>query len=238
MTEFDRAPILHGKYDAVYHQCPACGLVATRDTPWLEEAYTNAIHDADAGILRRARRVAWLTASVIRFEGLRGGRFLDWAGGYGVLTQTMRERGYDFWHHDDFASPVFAREFQDHGEESYDLISAFEVIEHLADPRRELAGVTARSDYLLFTTETLPDPAPTVDSWWYYMPEVGQHITFHTVESLRILGRHLGYELTSNGANWHLFHRNPVSLRTRALLSPHTTASARKARAAVQRLRP
>lgn len=230
MTLFDTARVL-GKYDAVYHRCGACGLVATRETPWLDEAYASAIHDADVGLLRRARRSSALTAAILGFEGLRGGRFLDWAGGYGIFTQSMRERGFDFWHHDDYATPVFAREFQDPADGGrYDLVTAFEVVEHLADPRRELAHLAERTDRVLFTTQLLPEPAPRVGEWWYYMPEVGQHITFHTPESLRLLAEDLGFRLTTNGVNWHMFHREPLDLRTRAVLSGRVNRAGRAAR--------
>lgn len=235
MDPFDSAVVLQ-RYDAVYHRCPRCGLVATRETPWLEEAYTHAIHDADSGLLRRNRKLGRLTAAVLRAEGLRGGRYLDWAGGYGVFTELMREKGYDFWHHDDFAEPVFARRFRDEGTGRYDLVTAFEVFEHLADPRKELARLAERTDHLLFTTELLPSPPPRVGEWWYYLPNVGQHITFHTTESLRLLGEHLGFTLTTNGANWHLYHRSPVSAVTRALLSPQVVATGRAVRGAVRRL--
>lgn len=236
MAVFDSAVVM-GRYDATYHRCVGCGLVAARDTPWLAEAYTSAIHDADSGLLRRARRLSLLTSAVIRFEGLPGGRFLDWAGGYGVFTQVMRDRGHDYWHHDDFAQPIFAQHFQDDGTGRCDLVTAFEVFEHLADPRRELAAVAERTDRILFTTELLPDPAPRVGEWWYYLPDVGQHITFHTVASLRLLGEHLGYRLTSNGVNWHLFHRDGLDVRTRALLSPRTTGTARAARRTLASIR-
>ena len=237
MTVFDTAVVLD-RYPATYHRCGRCGLVATRETPWLEEAYASAIHDADSGLLRRARRLSALTGAVIRFEGLRGGRFLDWAGGYGVFTQLMRDRGLDYWHHDDFAQPVFARDFQDDGTSRCDLVTAFEVFEHLADPRRELAHLATRTDRILFTTELLPEPAPRVGEWWYYLPGVGQHITFHTVASLRLLGDHLGYRLTTNGTNWHLFHRAPLDPRTRLLLSTRLNDGARALRRTLAAVRP
>lgn len=236
MGYFDSATVLD-RYAAEYQVCARCGLVCTRETPWLEEAYASAIHAADSGLLRRARKLSGIASTVIRAEGLHGGRYLDWAGGYGVFTQTMRDKGFEFWQYDEYAEPLFARDFRDDGTGSFDLITAFEVMEHLADPRAELAGLAERTDRILFSTELLPDPAPRVAEWWYYMPEVGQHITFHTVQSLRILGEHLGYELTTNGANWHLFHRGRASARTRALLSPAFVHLGRSARRQIARLR-
>lgn len=234
--QFDRATVMD-RYLATYVRCPQCGLVTTPETPWLEEAYSSAIHLADSGLLRRAGKMSRLASTIIRFEGLKDGRFLDWAGGYGVFTQMMRDRGHDYWHHDDFATPVFAIDHQDDGEARFDLISAFEVLEHLADPRRELAGMAARTDRILFTTELLPEPAPKVGEWWYYLPGVGQHITFHTPRSLAVLAADLGFRVTSNGRNWHLFHREDIDLRTRALLSKRMRDAAGGTRSAVRRVR-
>ena len=235
MAFFDTTVIL-GKYDATYHRCPACGLVAALDTPWLEEAYASPIHDADAGLLRRARRYSSVASAVIRFEKLSG-RMLDWAGGYGVLAQAMRDKGHDFWHHDAYAEPVFARDYRDEGEGPLALVTAFEVLEHLADPKKELAAIAARTDYFLFTTELVPDPAPKLDDWWYYWPEVGQHISLHTVESLRHVGEALGFQLTSNGRNWHLFHRAPLDPRTKLLFSASLNKRARAVRDSIHHAR-
>lgn len=229
MTPFDAAVVMD-TYRATYHRCSTCGLVAARPTPWLGEAYSSAIHCADKGLLRRARRLSAFTSAVIRSEGISRGRFLDWAGGYGVFTQAMRDRGLDYWQHDEYADPVFAREFRDQGGGQFDLVTAFEVFEHLENPRVELAELARRTDRLLLTTETLPTPAPKVAEWWYYMPEVGQHITFHTLESLRILAHHLGYEVISNGANWHYFYRGTVSWRTKLILSPRLLQAGRSVR--------
>lgn len=206
----------------MYLRCRRCGLIFLPRPHWLEEAYASPIARSDTGLLRRCRTLSHLTSGVIRSERLKHGRFLDWAGGYGTLTQLMRDRGYDYWHHDDYTSAIFARDFIDDASGRYDLVTAFEVVEHLADPAHELADISRRTDLLLFSTMLLPEPPPIIGEWWYYGADAGQHVTFHTLESLQVLGARLGFRLTSNGRNWHLFHRQPVRRLTKLVLSPKT----------------
>ena len=40
-----------GKHRVAYHQCPVCGLTQTDTPTWLEEAYVDAIHPTDTGVL-------------------------------------------------------------------------------------------------------------------------------------------------------------------------------------------
>lgn len=211
---------LMGEHMVTYHRCVACGMIFLPEPHWLDSAYSSAISHGDVGLLRRSRILSNLTAAVIRSEGLRSGSFLDWAGGYGTLTQMMRDRGYDYRHHDEYADPVFARDYLDDGRPRYDLISAFEVVEHLTAPVDQLRAIAGRTDLFLFSTRLLPEPAPRADEWWYFDPASGQHVSFHTVASLSRVGRELGFALTTNGTSWHLFHRAPVRATTRALLSP------------------
>lgn len=230
------------KYDVAYLRCPSCRMISLPDPHWLDEAYERAIYTGDTGLLRRCRILTTVTSAVIRAEGIGKGTFLDWAGGYGTLTRMMRDRGFEFLHTDAYCDNIFAQGFEgDPADGRYDLVTAYEVMEHLADPYAELEKLARTTDRILFTTELQPDDAPQLGDWWYFLPESGQHITFHTERSLGILAERLGYQLLSNGDQYHLFHRGPVRPGTRVVLSKAIARGKRRgvaaARAAVSRAR-
>lgn len=218
MVFFDTGIIL-GKYDVDYYRCPSCGLIALPDPTWLDEAYTSAIYSGDTGLLRRSRILSTVTAALIRSERLSRGKFLDWAGGYGVLTRMMRDKGFEFYTVDAYAKNLLAPGFDGDEFASHDLVTAFEVMEHISNPVEELKQLAAANDRLFFTTQLQPSVPPRPADWFYYAAESGQHITFHTVTSLGILADRLGYQLTSNGDQYHLFHRVPIRASTKLLLS-------------------
>jgi hypothetical protein len=226
-TEAFGTGVVLGKYDAEFRRCPSCGLIAAPDPTWLPEAYESAIYDGDSGLLRRCRRLSIVTAAVIRSEGLTSGRFLDWAGGYGTLTRMMRDKGFDFYTVDGYAKNLLAPGFDGDETSDYDLITAFEVMEHLVDPVAELAAVAQRAPRLLFSTQLQPDTPPPVGEWFYYALDSGQHVALHTERSLELLAERLGFQLTSNGDDFHLFHRTTLRRATKLLLS-HRGARARR----------
>jgi len=206
------------RYDARFTRCNDCGLIAAQEPTWLDAAYSSAITRLDLGLLWRASFVGEVIQAVARVEGLTDGRFLDWAGGYGVLTRMMRDRGLNYSHHDPLCENFFALGFEADASATFDLVSAIEVLEHLVNPVAELQAIAAATDRLLVTTELLPDPAPNLTEWWYTTPETGQHITFFTPKALGELAARLGYRAYIGSSFVHLFARVPVSLRTRALL--------------------
>jgi len=107
-------------------------------------------------------------------------------------------------------------------ENSFELVTAFEVLEHLVDPIEEIEAIFARgSGSLLCTTELLPASNPRPGTWWYYVPSGGQHISIYSTESLHHIAGRLGCEVVSDGASLHPFTRRSMSKSAFRLVSPH-----------------
>jgi hypothetical protein len=227
---FSRAIIL-GKHDVRYFRCINCGFIFTEDPSWLEEAYSEAITGSDVGLVTRNIQLAQIARLVISCFFGKKGRFLDYAGGSGLLVRLMRDSGLDFYWHDKYCRNIFARQFEGlvDGKGTFELLTAFEVFEHLVDPLTELKKMLSLSRNVLFTTQLIPAVCPKPGEWWYYGPEHGQHISFYSMKSLKIAAMRLGVNFYSNGSSMHLFtdRKLPKQLfyiiarsKTAMLLSP------------------
>ncbi len=203
--EFAKAEILH-QYVIQYYRCSDCGFIQTEEPYWLEEAYSDAIISTDIGLVRRNMKIAKRAQAVINafFHGQAS--YLDYGGGYGLFVRMMRDLGYDFYRFDPYCENLFAKGLDagpDAGS-SYELVTAFEVFEHLAEPREGLKKISRFSRNILFSTELVPAHAPKPGTWWYYALEGGQHVSLHTMRSLQILASRLGLNYVSNGRSLHL----------------------------------
>lgn len=187
---FESATIL-GKYQIEYFRCGTCGLIETEKPYWLAESYAEPIAQTDIGLVERNVDFARRTAPILQllFRGAR--KFVDYGGGYGLFVRMMRDRGYNFYRYDKYCSNLFANGFDAHieaDESQFDLLTAFEVFEHLVDPLAEVARMLALSRNILFSTCLIPREAPPrPKEWWYYALQTGQHVTLYTVESLKRL---------------------------------------------------
>lgn len=193
------------QYAADYHECIGCGFVFVPfHEQWLDEAYSSAITRTDIGLLSRNYNYAATTQKLLLDHFNTESPFLDYAGGYGVFTRLMRDRGFDFYHEDAYCENLFAHDFdvKRNQKETYELVTAFEFMEHIPDPVKELESIFRRTESFLFSTEIIPDNG--LQNWWYLATETGQHISFYTVESLQVLAEKFNRRLHSNGKNLHL----------------------------------
>jgi hypothetical protein len=122
----------------------------------------------------------------------------------------MRDRGFNFFWSDLHAANDYARGFECEPNAKFDFLTSFEVLEHLVDPVSGLEEMINLSENVLVSTSLVPEPPPQPKDWWYFVPATGQHISFYTEESLRLLATRFGRHLLSVGP-YHLFSKNPLS---------------------------
>jgi hypothetical protein len=225
---FSQATVLR-KYSVQYFRCPHCGFVQTEEPYWLDEAYAAPIGAVDIGLLQRNLVVGRTAKAMIGLLFDPNGRFLDYGGGYGVLVRLMRDQGFDFYRHDKYCANLFAEGFDDSAEpecdQKYELVTAFEVFEHLAEPITDVARILNFSPNVLFTTNLLPPAAPRPSDWWYYSLDSGQHVALYTRRSLELIARHFGLNLYSNGISIHLMTKRRISPIIFNLLSKYKIAA-------------
>lgn len=207
------------KYDVKYFKCRNCDYLFTEEPYWLDEAYKSPINISDTGIMSRNIFFSKIVSSIIYFCFDKSAKYLDYAGGYGIFTRLMRDIGFDFYWHDDFTTNLLARGFEK-SESRYELLTAFEVFEHFVNPIDEVKKMLALSDSIIFSTVTLPQDIPSSD-WWYYGFEHGQHISFYSEKTLRIIADNFGLNFYSL-KNLFIITRkklNPVKLKILKIMS-------------------
>jgi hypothetical protein len=209
---------LLGRHDVDYFQCRRCELLQTESPYWLDEAYAQAMSQLDTGAVLRnqdSSRIATLLALVLHVSP--AAPCLDYGGGHGVFARMMRDVGLDFHWYDKHAENLFARGFEGDFRQHYTLVTAFEVLEHLADVRAELEQLFAPRHDFVFVATLLH--AGHQAGWWYYMLESGQHVSFFSRRTMELVGEMFGYE-PFIGAQHTLFVRRDIRLgRSRRALA-------------------
>jgi hypothetical protein len=217
----ESAPVFKAKvlysYDVQYYKCGNCKFIQTERTFWLEEAYHSAITSLDIGYATRNVMFSEIVSSIIKFLFDKKSRFLDFGGGYGLFVRLMRDRGFDYYRQDLFCENIFST-FFDLGdvirpETKFELLTAFEVFEHLDDPLSEIQTMLGFSDSILFSTELQPhNDLSNASDWWYFVPETGQHVALYNIDTLRFIARKLNLNLYSDYGNLHLLTRKKFRL--------------------------
>ncbi len=203
---FSQAEILN-KYSIQYYKCPDCGFIQTEEPYWLAEAYSEVINRSDIGLLTRNIELSKTTNVILTLLFDKRKKFLDYGAGYGVFVRLMRDLGFDFYWMDKYSDNIFAKDFEAKQTERYELLTAYEVYEHLVQPFEEVENMLKFSDNILFSTYLVPASNPKPEEWWYYALDHGQHISLYTKKSLEVIAKKFNLNFYTNGKNLHLFSK-------------------------------
>lgn len=202
---FEKTVLL--KYNVNYYQCNNCSFVQTDDPFWFEEAYNNAITSLDIGILIRNNYLTTEISKIIDccFETAK--TMLDFAGGYGIFVRLMRDKGYDFFRQDLYCENLFAKHFDinDINDKHFDLVTGFEILEHLKNPLEEIEEIFKYSENAIFSTELIPESNEEIENWWYISQETGQHIAFYSPKAMKIIAEKFRKNYYCKNKNIHIF---------------------------------
>ncbi|HST76181.1 MAG TPA: class I SAM-dependent methyltransferase [Acetobacteraceae bacterium] len=136
---------------------------------------------------------------------------LDYGGGEGLMARLASDRG--FARYDSF-DPYFAD--QVNPRRQYELVTAFEVVEHSRQPLatfQEALSYVRPDGVLLFSTQL--QPRDVGGDWGYIGPRNG-HVSLHSDQSLRILAQRCGARLISLSDIAHILYfkvRAPIVRR-------------------------
>lgn len=203
------------KHRVDYFFCNNCGLLQTEEPFWLDEAYTDAIAVADTGLVARNQGIARKLSTLLYWCFDRRGKYVDSAGGYGMLARLMRDIGFDFYWHDEYCENLFARGFEA-GNVSGGVaaVTAFEVLEHVPNPLEFITSNLKEYDTstIILSTELFQGTPPAPEDWWYYTPDTGQHISFYQLRTLEWLADKLSLSVYSH-RGFHILTDRKINKR-------------------------
>jgi hypothetical protein len=215
------------KYDVSYFKCCSCEFVQTENAYWIKEAYENIITSLDIGLVYRNLYLSTVSQAALTIFFNDKAKFLDYGGGYGLFVRLMRDRGFDFYRQDKYCENIFAKTFDVNdlpSETKFEVITAFEVFEHLEDPVSEIQKILTYGDSILFSTELQP-PTVQLSDWEYLALETGQHIALYNFETLKRIAEIFNLNIYSNFSNIHLLTPKKINQNIFKLLTRSKIAS-------------
>ena len=208
-----------------YYKCSHCDFIftgdfdAASDDEFKQYIYNDAYIDVDPDYESvRPQSNAKMIGDAFARQ-LSELTILDYGGGNGTLAKLLSQAGakqadcYDPFHGTHSARP----------QQKYQLITAFEVAEHVPDPLatfRDMAALLCEDEgALLFSTLVQPNNIDDMKArWWYIGPRNG-HISIHSFKSLSLCLANVGLSLTSHNQGIHMAYRKIPSFAKHLLRS-------------------
>ena len=197
-----------------YGRCTVCGFLFTRlCDDWSPEAFRARIYNEGYAQVdpehaeSRPARIAPMIPKMF-FKNLARMAILDWGGGSGAMKRELERFGaarveaYD----------PFIPQFSQPPSGLFNLITCFEVIEHLTDPvaaaRDMIAFLDPEEGAVLHSTAPQPEDRIARQLWPYLAPRNG-HISLFTHDALRRLWTQLGFHFVPVSDDVYLAFANP-----------------------------
>lgn len=199
--------IILQKYKTGYYKCSSCDFVQTDEPIWLAEAYGNAITSLDIGLLYRNNKLTEEVSRIIDSLFPEAKIMLDFAGGYGNFVRLMRDIGYNFYRQDTYCENLFSKHFDitDIIETKFDVVTGFEVLEHLNNPLAEIEEIFKYSEHAIFSTDLIPATNLEIENWIYIAQETGQHIAFYSPKAMKIIAEKFNKNYYCKDNHLHIF---------------------------------
>lgn len=194
ICQTDTKQSVHPKTKIIYDFCPQCGLISKQTSffpnreeerkkylehhnDWSQHSYVDYLRD-------------FMEKSVLPF--VQDGNLLDFGCGHTPVLAQMAEREFGF------STQIYDKHFFPEPsvlDQTYDVITATEVIEHLSDPQSffSFAHEHLRENGIL-SIMTLFSPEETVFfDWWYIRDKT--HIRFYQEKTFEFVCRLHGFNI-------------------------------------------
>jgi hypothetical protein len=193
------------KHDVQYFECGDCGSLQTEPPYWLDEAYGVNLSSLDTGAVQR--NLQNLAAAYVLSRLFNARDAIDFGGGDGLLCRLLRDYGVNCFVRDRYAAPTYGQGFSQPNFTVPTLMTAFEVVEHFANPSSELVQLfSPRPKVLLVGTFVYKNQSK---DWWYIAAEAGQHVFFYSPDAIRWIADQYGYS-SMLVADYVLFVQEPL----------------------------
>ena len=198
-------------YYALCSQCGFCfapELMNWEAEKFKENIYNDKYITVDPDYIEARPRANATNLISIFGERAHSFRHLDYGGGDGLMAKILRASNWQSSSYD----PLVTRDSEMRQFGKFELITAFEVFEHVPDVQvlmSNLRILLASNGLVLFST-LLSDGnirAGQRLSWWYASPRNG-HISLYSRKSLATLAHHHGFKFGSFSEGFHFFYTN------------------------------
>jgi len=190
-----------------YHLCEDCGFVfSSAFDGWGKKEFITHVYNEDYGIgdppflEDRPKRNAAMVAALFWREKDTV-KVLDFGGGSGVFSSQLTQSGFRADSLDLYYESEVDRDTD------YDLITSFEVIEHVPHEDQYTWLLQLKNHLKISKNSVALIGTELMDgndfSWWYISPRNG-HISIHSKRSFSILCQRAGFDLHSINQSIHM----------------------------------